>query len=63
MPRLFSHGFTTKIDGHGFGLHSAAVAAMEMGGKLTAHSQGAGCGATFTLEVPVSLERRVSSFT
>ena len=32
LPRLFPNGFTTKIDGHGFGLHGAAVAAMGLGG-------------------------------
>lgn len=50
---MFAHGFTTKNDGHGFGLHSAATAACEMGGTLTAHSEGAGTGATFTLELPI----------
>lgn len=53
LTRIFSHGFTTKKDGHGFGLHSGALAATEMGGSLTVHSDGAGCGATFTLELPV----------
>jgi signal transduction histidine kinase len=50
---LFTHGFTTKPDGHGFGLHSAALAARELGGSLTAHSDGPGLGATFTLELPL----------
>jgi signal transduction histidine kinase/tetratricopeptide (TPR) repeat protein len=54
MARLFSHGFTTKIDGHGFGLHSASIAAKEMGGALNAHSDGVGLGASFTLEIPLS---------
>ncbi len=53
LTRIFNHGFTTKKDGHGFGLHSGALAATELGGSLTAHSDGAGCGATFTLELPV----------
>lgn len=52
LTRVFSHGFTTKKDGHGFGLHSAANAAGELGGSLTACSGGAGCGAVFTLELP-----------
>jgi signal transduction histidine kinase len=52
LPRIFSHGFTTKKDGHGFGLHSGALAAKEMGGLLTMHSDGPGQGATFTLELP-----------
>jgi PAS domain S-box-containing protein len=52
LTRIFAHGFTTKKDGHGFGLHSGALAAREMGGSLTVHSNGVGCGATFTLELP-----------
>jgi len=54
LTRIFSHGFTTKKEGHGFGLHSGAIAAKEMGGNLTAHSDGTGRGATFTLELPTS---------
>jgi PAS domain S-box-containing protein len=52
MPQLFSHGFTTRKSGHGFGLHSAALAARQLGGALTAHSAGRGHGATFVLELP-----------
>ena len=52
LTRIFSHGFTTKQDGHGFGLHSGALGAREMGGALRAASQGPGQGATFTLELP-----------
>jgi signal transduction histidine kinase len=51
--RIFSHGFTTRSGGHGFGLHSGALAAREMGGSLTVQSNGLGCGATFTLELPL----------
>jgi C4-dicarboxylate-specific signal transduction histidine kinase len=53
MTRIFTHGFTTKQSGHGFGLHSCANAAKEMGGQLVASSDGRGCGATFTLELPL----------
>jgi signal transduction histidine kinase len=52
ITRIFNHGFTTREDGHGFGLHSGALAAKEMGGSLTAHSGGPGQGATFILELP-----------
>jgi signal transduction histidine kinase len=52
MGRLFRHGFTTRKTGHGFGLHSGALAAKELGGALTAHSDGPGQGATFILEIP-----------
>jgi PAS domain S-box-containing protein len=53
LTRVFAHGFTTKKTGHGFGLHSAVIAAHEMGGTLTAHSDGSGTGAAFTLELPI----------
>jgi C4-dicarboxylate-specific signal transduction histidine kinase len=55
--RIFSHGFTTRSDGHGFGLHSCANAAREMGGSLNALSDGAGTGATFVLSLPVSSKK------
>jgi PAS domain S-box-containing protein len=54
LTRVFVHGFTTKSDGHGFGLHNAALAAKEMGGSLVAQSEGAGKGASFTLELPIA---------
>ena len=54
MGNIFKHGFTTRADGHGFGLHSAANAAKNMGGTLVAQSDGEGCGATFTLTLPAS---------
>jgi signal transduction histidine kinase len=53
LTRIFAHGFTTRKTGHGFGLHSCALAARQMGGTLTAQSEGAGKGAAFTLEFPV----------
>lgn len=53
LNRIFRHGFTTKKDGHGFGLHSGALAAREMGGTLTVQSDGVGKGATFTLVLPM----------
>jgi C4-dicarboxylate-specific signal transduction histidine kinase len=52
LNRIFNHGFTTRKDGHGFGLHSGALAARQMGGSLWAESEGPGRGATFTLELP-----------
>jgi PAS domain S-box-containing protein len=54
LNRIFTHGFTTKKDGHGFGLHSSAIVAKEMGGELSVQSEGVGKGATFTLELPKS---------
>ena len=55
LTRIFSHGFTTRKGGHGFGLHSAALAAQQMKGRLEAASEGVGKGATFTLELPLAL--------
>jgi len=54
LTRIFGHGFTTKRNGHGFGLHSGALAAKEMGGSLCARSQGTGKGATFILDLPLA---------
>jgi predicted ATPase/signal transduction histidine kinase/tRNA A-37 threonylcarbamoyl transferase component Bud32 len=51
--RLFTHGFTTRKDGHGFGLHASVLAAQMMGGRLTLDSDGPGTGATATLELPL----------
>jgi len=47
LTRSFNHGFTTRKDGHGFGLHSGTK---EMGGSSTVHSDGRGKGASFTSE-------------
>ncbi|QJI33619.1 MULTISPECIES: DAHL domain-containing protein [unclassified Pseudomonas] len=57
MTRIFTHGFTTRKEGHGFGLHSCALAALEMKGRLTAHSDGPGKGAVFTLHIPLDPAR------
>jgi signal transduction histidine kinase len=53
LTRIFSHGFTTRKTGHGFGLHSGALAAKEIGGALLVQSAGPGLGAAFTLEMPL----------
>jgi signal transduction histidine kinase len=55
LTRIFVHGFTTREDGHGFGLHSSANAAREMGGSLNASSEGLNKGATFTLLLPMNI--------
>ena len=51
LTRVFNHGFTTRKTGHGFGLHSGALAARALGGSLNVQSDGAGRGATFILEL------------
>ncbi|OJT24542.1 histidine kinase [Archangium sp. Cb G35] len=52
--RLFNHGFTTRKEGHGIGLHSSALAARLMGGQLNLESAGPGQGAIATLELPLT---------
>jgi signal transduction histidine kinase len=56
MERIWEFGFTTKAHGHGFGLHSSAVAAQQLGGTVTAESDGAGNGARFAVSIPVRTE-------
>ncbi|KFE72104.1 PAS domain-containing protein [Hyalangium minutum] len=51
-PRLFTHGFTTRAKGHGFGLHSSALSAQALGGRIEANSDGLGLGARFELILP-----------
>jgi PAS domain S-box-containing protein len=58
LTRIFEHGFTTRKDGHGFGLHSAAIAAKEMAGSLAVQSAGPGQGATFILSLPLHQEHK-----
>jgi two-component system, NtrC family, sensor kinase len=57
---VFNYGFTTKPNGHGFGLHAAANAATEIHGALRAASDGPGHGATFTLEIPLGIAAEAS---
>ncbi len=52
LKHIFSHGFTTKEKGFGFGLHASLIAAEEMGGFLTCESEGRNRGATFKLQLP-----------
>jgi signal transduction histidine kinase len=64
VTKIFTHGFTTKKDGHGFGLHSSATAARSMKGSLEVQSEGVGRGAAFVLELPaVFPERAVGNTT
>ena len=47
--KLFSHGFTTKHDGNGFGLNFCRHALEKEGGKISAESEGEGKGACFKI--------------
>ena len=60
LERIFNHGFTTREGGHGFGLHSGALAAKEMGGSLSVQSDGPGQGAAFTLELPLPVPKALT---
>ncbi len=62
LHRLFEFGFTTKKDGHGFGLHTSSILAKELGGELTAHSDGADRGARFSLRLPSSANETAGTF-
>ena len=53
LSRIFSQGFTTKSDGHGYGLHSCAMTAQVLGGQLSGTSSGIGRGACFQLVIPI----------
>jgi signal transduction histidine kinase len=59
MARIFTQGFSTRKDGHGFGLHSSVLAAQDMGGSLTVRSEGPGQGAVFILEIPLMVKDTV----
>ena len=54
LTKIFHHGFTTRAHGHGFGLHSSALAAKEMHGSIGVDSAGPGQGASFSLELPIA---------
>ncbi|QRK06170.1 AAA family ATPase [Archangium violaceum] len=56
--RLFTQGFSTRKDGYGIGLHTSALAARLLGGRLTLESDGPGQGAIATLELPLKETRR-----
>lgn len=55
LARIWEFGFTTKTHGHGFGLHSSAVAAQQLGGTVAVVSAGAGLGACFTVKIPLNV--------
>ncbi len=60
LTRIFQHGFSTRREGHGFGLHASVLAANQLGGTLSGQSDGVGRGATFILELPIAPARDVS---
>lgn len=61
LVKIFSLGFTTKLHGHGYGLHSSSVLAKELGGKIIVKSDGIGKGAEFALFLPMKSEQGVNN--
>lgn len=59
--KVFQHGFTTRAEGHGFGLHVSANAATEMNASLQVRSAGPDCGATFYLDLPIESPELLSA--
>ncbi|WNG38027.1 AAA family ATPase [Archangium violaceum] len=57
LEMIFRPGFTTKEEGHGFGLHCSILTAKALGGSILAKSEGPGRGAVFTLELPLVSSR------
>ena len=52
LEKIFIFGFTTKKDGHGFGLHTGALSISQLGGKIKVTSDGHEQGATFHITLP-----------
>lgn len=52
LVSIFMFNQTSKVGGHGIGLHSSSILAEQIGGKLSVESPGLGEGATFILEIP-----------
>lgn len=50
---IFEHGFTTKDEGHGFGLHSSMTLIKQMKGEMFFSSPGENKGATFKISLPI----------
>jgi signal transduction histidine kinase len=59
--KLFTHGFTTKSEGNGFGLHYCANAVKAAGGQITAESPGPGQGAAFRVRLPQVMPMAVAT--
>jgi len=53
LSHLWEFGFTTKRNGHGFGLHASVKAARDIGAVLRADSAGLAKGACFSARLPL----------
>lgn len=61
LAKVFDHGFTTRTAGHGFGLHTARLAAETHHGSLEARSDGLGQGSRFELLLPLTPPKDVDA--
>ncbi len=52
LTRIFGQGYSTKEHTRGSSLHTGALVAKNLGGALSAHSNGKDCGALFALDLP-----------
>lgn len=52
--KIFTQGFTTKKNGHGFGLHSSANYMTEMDGNIKVNCNGEMKGAEFIISLPLN---------
>ena len=50
LDRLFEYGFSTKEGRYGYGLYSCAAYMADMGGSISAESEGINKGASFILK-------------
>lgn len=60
IKKIFEYGFTTRKEGHGYGLSYCFKTAARMGGDLSVSSPGEGKGACFTLKIPY-VQRKIES--
>lgn len=52
LKKIFNFGFTTKKNGHGFGLHASALTVNQLGGEISVKSGGLNQGAIFIIRIP-----------
>lgn len=57
LGKIFTQGFTTKKEGHGFGLHSSANYMNEMNGNIKIENREGEKGALFVLSFPAIAEK------
>lgn len=56
--KIFQYGFTTKVNGHGYGLHNSVLTVKGMGGDITFKSKGRNQGAEFIVTLPHLIDEK-----